>query len=347
MKTHSTQLRVDAKVSKAFVTGACGFIGRHMIALLKEKKYQISATDICDKPRDELFQDVEFFKSNLTDPSFSPALNDALVEADVVFHIAGLFDYGAEAFNLFNVNVTGTRNLFFRLNNLKAKPRVVVWGAAGVYGEFKHIKLPAEEHMPAKTNNPYLISKLKEEEIALALSRTMDIPVTIIRPAGVYGPGAKYGMGIPIIFIGKGKLPPFILGKGNNRAPLVHVRDIVGAAEFLSQKPKAVGEIYNITADCRYASGEITKHLAKLLNVPFIKIKLPRFIADTFVSWVIKKSKKLKIKPSLDSEFVNLTTLDAWISNEKLKKAGYKFVYPDSKEGLRETVAWYIREGWI
>lgn len=334
-------------IKKAVVTGACGFIGQHMIALLKEKGYQITATDLCEKPKDDLFKDVNYFKANLTDIFFSPALNDALMDADVIFHIAGLFDYGADAFNLFNVNVTGTKNLFFRLNNLKAKPRVVAWGAAGIYGNFEHIELPAKEHMPAKTNNPYLISKLKEEELALAMGKIMEIPVTVIRPAAVYGPGAKYGMGIPIIFIGKGKLPPFILGKGDNKAPLVHVRDIVGAAEFLSQKSEAIGEVYNISADCKYTSGEITKHFAKLLNVKFIKIKLPRFIADTFVKWVVKKSNKMQVKPSLDSEFVNLTITNAWISNEKLKKAGYKFVYPDSKEGLRETVAWYIREGWV
>lgn len=323
----------------ALVTGACGFIGRNMVAHLLSN-WNVIATDICEKPEDKLFSNVEYLKADLTDPASLEKykFRKALLSADVVFHIAGLFNYGAKPFSLFNVNVDGTRNLFAAMHKSHAAPRTIVWGAGGVFGDFTHLeKLPATEDMPPKTSNAYLLSKLEEEKIALQLGKIFKIPTTVIRPSAVYGPGARYGMGIPIILIGKGMMPPFILGDGKNRAALVSVQDVVNAAEYLSGEDRAIGEVYHVTDDCKYTTAEITKHIAKALRIPFLPIKIPRRIALKMVEW----------STVINSELVNLTTINSWLSNEKIKQLGYRFIYPDSKEGLADTIAWYKQEGWI
>ena len=236
----------------ALVTGATGFTGWHMVNLLLERGYSVIATD-CRASRDTLYKQTEFFEIDLTNPLdvFSETFLSALARAHSVFHIAGLFNHAESLERLFEVNVLGTRNLLraiercHRLDVLKY-PRVVVWGAAGVFGNFSHIQLPATEEMPPQTNNPYLLSKLYEELEALQFCKYNEIPITVIRPSAVYGSRSVYGMAFSITTMLKSKLA-LVVGSGKNRGALVHVRDVVSAAEFLSTHSRAIGEVYHVT----------------------------------------------------------------------------------------------------
>jgi UDP-glucose 4-epimerase len=155
-------------------------------------------------------------------------------------------------------------------------------------------------------------------------------------------------MAFSILLIGQGKLPPFILGNGKNRGGLVHVEDIVGAAEYLARHPDAAGEIFNVTDDTLYTVGEITRCLARALKIPFISfIHLPERVVLFIANRAAKNAKKFGLPPPVDRELINLITANSWISNEKLKTFGYQLKYPDTKIGLAETIEWYRKEGLI
>ena len=55
----------------------------------------------------------------------------------------------------------------------------------------------------------------------------------------------------------------------------------------------------------------------------------------------------LNVQSKLEADTVSYFGVDFVYSNEKLKKTGYQFVYPDARDGLRDTLLWYRREGWI
>lgn len=314
----------------ALVTGAVGFMGWHMIKLLIEKNYEVIGTDI-KEPQDPLYKSIKFLKTDLTQKSSiqNPNFLNALKTADYIFHVAGLFNYSARSYRLFEVNVTGTRNLIQTVASLDRRPRIIVWGAAGVFGNFDHIPLPATEDMPPNTDNPYLLSKLEQELMALNDGSILSIPVTIIRPSGVYGSRSVYGMAISITAMLKTKIAASI-GKGQHRASLVHVNDVVRTAEFLANNEKSIGEVYHVTDDALHSVKEITRHLAHLCGAIFIPINIPPWI-------MLRLAKIIKV----DQELIRLATVNAWLSNEKIKKLGFEFQYPDSKVGLAETVEWY------
>lgn len=313
----------------ALVTGAAGFMGWHMTKLLLEKNYKVIASDI-KEPTDDLFQDIKFVKADLTQNivTHNPAFLTAICQADMIFHIGGLFNYSASPYDLFETNVTGTRNLLKAADMAQHRPKIVIWGAAGVFGDFSHIPLPATEMMPPKTDNPYILSKLEQELVALNEGGLRSIPVIVIRPSGVYGPRSTYGMALSIKTMMKSKLG-FVIGNGKNKTALVHVRDVVRAAEFTANN-SAGGEIYHVTDDTLYTVAEIAIHLAELCSARFIPIKIPLWLA----LWIAKASK-------IDGHLVRLATINAWLSNEKIKRLGFKFGYPDGKIGLSETVEWY------
>lgn len=337
----------------ALVTGAAGFTGRHMVKHLLScinPKYEVIGTDL-KKPTDPNYPPILFFEKNLTQPDgfYSKDFQKVAERFKVAFLIGGLFNYSAGLQELMQVNVDGTRNILNAIRHSGSKPRAVVWSAGGRFGDFKHLpSLPATEEMEAKTDNPYLVSKILQETEALDFWKSNQIPVTVIRPSAIYGPGSNYGMALSILLIGRGILPPMTVGNGKNHAGLVHVEDVVRAAEFLSRHPEAVGKVFQVTDDSKYTIEDITRCIAEEFNLPFISwLKIPPFMLHKIVDWVNKKSKKLGVNSVLDHQLVDLITTNSWISNEKLKKVGYEFKYPDSLEGLRQTIDWYKQEKWV
>lgn len=339
---------------QALVTGAGGFVGWHMVKYLLDKGYEVVATDL-KKSADPLYQQTKFVESDVTDQAslMRDEFCNAIFNCDKVFHIAGLFNYGAAADKLFEVNVQGTRNLYEALNSVHNRPRVVVWGAGGVYGDFDQYQLPVKEENlkesdPARTDNSYLLSKFYEERCAFDWGIQYQIPTTVIRPTAIYGPRSRYGLALSILLMGHGKLLPSVIGNGKNRCGLVHVRDIVGMAEFLANHPNAAWEAFNATDNTLHNVTEITRHLARSFDIPFFSfLKTPEWLVRYLGKLAAKSARRFGLAPPVDEELIRLITVNSWLSNEKLKKLGYQFQYPDSKIGLTETIEWYKKEGWV
>lgn len=322
----------------ALVTGAAGFTGWHMVKLLLEEGYEIIATDCRKSNNDPVYKLTRFIEIDLTNPAdvFDEGFLKELAEAQFVFHIAGIFDHAASLSKLFEVNVLGTRNLLDAIRRAHAGeaqkyPRVIIWGASGIFGDFSHISLPATEAMPPRTDNPYFLSKLYEELEALRFWQRDRLPVTVLRPSAVYGSHSVYGMALSITTLLKSRMA-FVVGNGKNKGVLVHVRDVVRAAEFLARNDGAVGEVYHVTDDNPYSVEEITRSLAQSCGAIFVPIKIP--------TWIALRLAKLI---GVHRELIKVATVNTWLSNEKLKKLGFSFQYPDSKIGLAETAAWYKR----
>jgi hypothetical protein len=99
--------------------------------------------------------------------------------------------------------------------------------------------------------------------------------------------------------------------------------------------------------DSRYTLKELIYFTAQLLpkvkiygQVPF---SLIAFLAG-LVEWVAKKTGR---KPQFEKDLVEYLNYSFLLSNQKIKKLGFKFLYPDLKLGMKETIEWYRKEGII
>jgi len=336
---------------KYLVTGACGFVGSHMVELLKSEGKNFRATDLAGTDRSFVeSMRVKFIPADITRKE---TLNEAFEGIDYVFHIGALLDFASPWRLLEKVNVEGTRNVCEACVEHGIK-RVVIWSTGGVYGIPDVETLPTTENAPLNAVTNYEKSKVQAEKVGMKYYKEKGLGVTIIRPGGaIYGPRQIKFWAEALSLMSK--IPvPIIMPEFSNRISFAHVKDIVAAAYHLCMTESANGEAYNVGGDVSYAQSEFGAAFLEMLGLKVIPVGIPvnkavvgflvrRIHAANKVLYSVFKPKSYLLQP--DSIMYSLN--EYWFSNEKLKSTGYELKYPDAIEGMRETLEWYRREGYI
>ncbi len=341
---------------KALVTGACGFIGSHMVEVLAEAGHDVVAGDLpaalAASPEDRTrWPEVcrpagaELVSLDLTEPS---SVERAVTGAEVVFHIAAVFDYTAPEPILRAVNVGGTRNLFEALLSEGSCRRVVNWGAGGIYGTPRPDLIPFTEDSPKRPGNAYLVSKWDQELLAHSY-RSRGIEVTSTRTTSPYGPRASYGSGQLLMQLGE---KPVAIRNLRGNIPFVHVRDLCRAALHLANHPDADGEAYNVTDDGRIDAVKLAHLVAYEMGVkarilPPLPLAPLRSVLSLAARASMAAAKRQGKRPLLEYDQVQYFGYDFLYSNDKLKSTGFTFEHPYPEPGLRETLRWYREHGWL
>ena len=347
------------------VTGAAGFCASRLIEELLSRGYKVRATDLEGVSLERIsgyLDRIEFRAADITKPeTIKPLLKDV----EVVFHPAAIFSYSVPLELLRKVNVEGTRNII-ELSIKEGVSKMVVWSSVAAYGaaDPKFYKLPIREcsveEMNPAIKGKYDLSKREQEAVVVKYWEENKFPISILRPAPMYGPGSYYGIYTLFKYIEEELLSVVPSNLANNRAsmPLVNVKDVAKAAIFLSEKNKGDGESYNIVDDNTLDLVETIRYIALLTNskveVIFpLPMKLTYYLLKLFSKWSLWEAKKLRKKvngkppiPYLESDLLVYLLGNFWFSNQKIKGLGFEFDYPDRSIGLIETIDWYNKNGW-
>lgn len=162
---------------RPFITGATGFIGRHLVAAL-------DAQGIGCRTHHSALGDIQSAEFDLAGCTH-------------VIHLAGksfVPDSWNDPRDYYRVNVQGAANV---LEQSRRHRIPVILVSSYVYGQPR--KLPVAEDHPREPLNPYAHSKILAEEIAGFYRQFFGLPVTIIRPFNVYGPGQDSRYLIPLL----------------------------------------------------------------------------------------------------------------------------------------------------
>jgi nucleoside-diphosphate-sugar epimerase len=159
------------------VTGSKGFVGRLLVKQLVDLGYQVSSIDIDD--------------CNISTDRLS------LTGISHIFHLASKVyvpDSWEKTFDFYQTNVMGTVNV---LELCRANQCELTYISSYVYGSPQY--LPVDEKHPILPASPYNHSKLIAEDICKYYNQTFNIPIAILRPVNIYGPGQNANFLIPEI----------------------------------------------------------------------------------------------------------------------------------------------------
>jgi len=367
------------------VTGACGFSGSHLVKKLLQENQKVIATDIgraFDHPKTKMiFENIgldfshpncEVIPADLTNAESVKGLFKEPVTH--IFHTASLYDYSAPMDILEKVNIQGTNHLLDLAVEQEDLKRFIHWSTCGVFGkphtssEGAQGNLPFTEESssprnapfhqdePTGTNlvNDYSVTKWKQEQYAWKYHREKGLPLTVVRPAPLYGPGSDYGHGGILVTINKGYVPFLPTDAKNYISTSVHVEDMAGFAFFIADKDFAVGEDYNVVDDSIISYYEFIQYLSllvgrKVRDLPLVNLKRTQpIMIRASVLWC-KLEERFNIPRIRVFEPGSATYVSSsyWISNKKSKETGYRYRYPDVREGMRDTVDWFRRVGWL
>ena len=365
------------------VTGACGFSGMYLVRLLLQAGERVVATDLesafTDAKRRMIIENLdldlrhpnlEILPANLLDKASLATLFEKPVTH--VFHTASLYDYSAPLELLEKLNIEGFTNFVEAALHADLK-RFVHWSTCGVFGRpykltERRANTPFNEESSSPKNAPegtaepdgtylvneYSVTKWRQEQLAWSYHREQGLPLTVIRPAPIYGPGSDYGHGGIIMAIHKGWLPIIPADARNYITVSVHSEDIARFAHYVSDLPQGLGEDYNVVDDSIISFSEFLHYIAlltgrRMYDAPFLYLKAlkPFAIRAAYLwDWLEKKFKVPRVRVFEKGSAVYVAS-SYWIANDKTKATGFAYRYPDVRVGLRETVQWFRKVGWI
>lgn len=283
------------------VTGATGFIGRHLVERLLREGNQVRVLVLPHDPISPPWLDrVELVRGDVAD---SNSVEQALDGIRTVFHlVAKIGDWG-EHDQHYRVTVGGTENV---LSEAAARGiRAVLVSSIVVYGNAIRTDTCDEDHPHAKPMGPYSKHKQIQEKLALRLARDKNLELVVVRPANVYGPYCDPWVHGVIDVLHKNM--PSLIDRGENNAGLVHVDNVVELMVRAAEAPQATGRIYNA---CDVSDVTWRRYLTDLARMAGAKPpkSLPYSIAKpaAYLMAGIWWTLRIRSRPLLTHEVLNL-----------------------------------------
>lgn len=323
-------------MKQAFVTGAAGFIGSHLIDRLLKEGWKVRALS---HKRPVLQQSqVEIMSGDVRDPL---SLENALKGVDVLFHLAsalGATLIGKDEF--FDINSRGTENILM-LARTQGVSKTIHLSSAGILGKVKKGDIAAENY-PPHPQNVYDQSKLEGERIALDFAQK-GMNIVVIRPGWVYGPRDRRTFKL-IKAIKSGRF--FLVTKGRAFQTPVYISDLIAGILLSAEKGKA-GEIYHLAGEEMLMVRELVREIAWACGkkipgfyLPLFPMKIAAEIMDKSFSLF---GREAPLTPSKLAFFTDSKPL----SIEKAKRDLSFQPEISFHEGIRRALDWYHEQGWL
>ncbi len=272
---------------RVLITGASGFVGRHLVRELCQHGHAPLALDV-NQDR-TLPRSVPSFSGDLLDAEMLRRLV-ARLRPEGCVHLAGQC-FVPESWRApertLAVNILGTANLLEAFRQGAPTARVLVVSTAHIYGPAPR-EVPVTEEAPARPDTPYAVSKSAADQLTLLYARRHGLPFMTARPYNHIGPGQSPRFVVPAfarqLLAMKRPAAPATLKVGNldSRRDFTDVRDVARAYRRLLEDGQA-GQAYNIASGSDIAIGEILERLCRIIGVQPAVEKDPSLFRPTDV----------------------------------------------------------------
>jgi len=335
-------------MARVLVTGATGFIGRHLVGRLLERG---DCVRCLIHEREERVADAECVHGDVTVPE---TLVKAVRNIDIVYHLAGATVVWSPHWYE-TINALGTRHVAEACADLPSPPVLVFLSSLAAAGPTTPDNPRREEDLAAPVSE-YGRSKLLGERCLRRLARRL--PCTVLRPPGVFGPGdtnvlplfksARWGVN-------------FIPGNGEQRLSFIHVAELVRALPEAAERGERLSDergadsqgVYFVALDEHVSLEELGQRAVDAVHDGMGKKR---------VRSIVMPAPALKALARANDFYARLTKTPLLLSTDKIREAfAGSWICTSAKarrawgfacrtglcDGFQKTVQWYRERAWL
>ena len=268
--------------TRSLVTGACGFVGRHLTRRLVERGDTVIATDIGSPDAlSSVATRITFVKADLRD---AEAMKKLCADVDVVFHCASVVHTNATMESLvWDINYGGAMNIN-KACTREGGPRIVYVSSASAVYEGKDVE-NGDESMPYSSISQasYADSKIAAEKATLEAAKRGEIRACSLRPHVIFGPEDQRLMPNIVLRARQGRLI-FSVGRTPKLSDFTYIDNLIDAHLLadvaLANKPDEVnGEAFFITNGEPMGFWDFVGDVLAEMKLPPIRAAMPYHIA--------------------------------------------------------------------
>ncbi len=342
----------------AVVTGATGFIGTHLVRALLQANAEVRVLRRPTSGAGESAVPARSTKPAVTDErghTASPKAwtidvldREAVLRSDIwagashVFHLAGA-TRAVRPVDFTNANVFPTAHIAESLARRSEPPRLIVLSSLAAAGETPLGVRARTETMTDSPIEPYGRSKLAGERAAWRWQR--EVPVTVLRPCAVYGPGDRDFLAA---FAQVHRRIAWMAGAPEQAISMVYVADLIRCLQVIAVDPRSRGATWFASHETPVtwrglyqAMATVAQCVPRLATIPPGVLRIGAKVGDLF-------GRLTGSAPLLTSNKLALALARGWVcSSEAIAEGtGWRAETP-LVTGLATTFDAYVADGWL
>ena len=312
-------------VRRVVVTGANGFLGRHLVAAAeREGAAVLGIVRAAGQGQQASMASV------LADPSLLDG-TDVLVHAAAIRH---RHDATTTAYRASNVDLV----------------EALLRAAAGRVGRFIHVSsvgvygfptaLPITEASPFAPRTMYSQTKIEAEKLVTGLAKTLGLPFTIVRPTIIYGPGDTNGMLDKLAAMLRARRY-LLVGSGENTLHHTYIDDVVEGIFTLASSKQADNDDFIIAGPETITLRRLGEMVGRLVDRRVPRVRVPLALARVVAAcFDVARYRRLAFtlrEPPINNEKLDVMTVSIAFDPSKARAAGFtpRIGY---EEGLARTL---------
>lgn len=334
----------------ALVTGGRGFIASALIPALVADGWEVRS---CGRsPRPEHWPaEVDYVQADLAgDDDLAPLVKGV----SHIFHLAGASSSKSSQAEMERNNGGATERLLAAASS--AGPEVVVhMSSTSIYGEEEQLPSPVPETVEPRPSRGYGKAKWEAEQVVWRHAE-QGLPVVVLRPVSVHGPGATKLLASAILdvaierFMGRDAV---LVPSTPVEQRLLHLDDVVGATEYLAGHRPAYGRAFNLAMPTYPTSHEVAAAVAAELGLDTALDDDPDCGPSTEER--AEARQQMLAKGMTDDilftperfRFMRKSNRNNRLDLSALLGTGYQLAQTDLGAAVAELAAWYGERRWI
>ena len=322
------------------LTGASGYTGARLLGALLARGDRVAALvrPASVTPTLEA-SGARVVPGDLADTA---AIGALVGGADAVLHVAAVYRTAGHPDSYYHeVNVGGTLRLLEAAAHAGVR-RFVHTSTVGVHGHV--VDAPADETAPFAPGDVYQATKAEAERLAMDFHRKRGVPVAVVRPGAIYGPGETRLLKL-FRAIARGRYA--IVGSGRPFYHPVYIDDLVAGFLLALDRPGAAGEAFILGGPSYVSQRELASLIADATGGRVLPFRVPAWPLQLAGGLCEAVCVPFGIEPPLHRRRVDFWTKSRAFSIEKARRLLGYAPQVDLAEGVARTAAAYRAAGWL